>query len=194
MNDQSLVMARPWAQASTGNTFFPDEPITSSIDLHDIGYALSRICRYNGHIRPDWPEAAYSVAQHSLIVYDYVCSKTIDRRVRRAALLHDACEAYVGDIIRPMKPFLPEHKVIERRWARAIELRFDTTLLPMPDLVREADQRVMLDEKRDVMAPNSPRWDLEDHYEPLGVSIEPMPMLLIRARFFAACVQEGLTL
>lgn len=76
------------------------EPRAESICIIDIAWSLSRQARFNGHTLGDHP---YSVAQHSVYVADKVLDATKDRRAALHALLHDAHEAYMGDIVTPLK-------------------------------------------------------------------------------------------
>ena len=105
----------------TGRHFDPTEIEPSDIDLLDIAHALSRLCRYAGHV-----PGFYSVAQHSVYV-----SKMLERRnpddveLQLLGLLHDASEAYLGDVIRPLKLALPDYQAIEANVEFAIGERFD---------------------------------------------------------------------
>lgn len=77
----------------TGKVFDFDSPSDGPVCLEDIAHALGMLCRFNGHIR-----RFYSVAQHSVLV-----SKLVDPRYALLALFHDAAEAYVGDMVSPLK-------------------------------------------------------------------------------------------
>ncbi len=79
------------------------EPTPEMINIEDIAHALSHQCRFGGHL----PEF-YSVAQHSVL-----CSQLVTKEHRMAALLHDASEAYLLDIPRPIKNRLDNYKKIE---------------------------------------------------------------------------------
>lgn len=112
-----------WMQVFSGGKFYPLDPRPSEVHLVDIANALARICRFGGHcVLPH-----YSVAQHSVIV-----ASLVPTGFRRVALLHDAAEAYVGDVIRPIKrsaDFAPAFAAVERQVARAIGARFDINLV-----------------------------------------------------------------
>ena len=98
------------------------EPSPRDIDIRDIAHALSMVCRYGGHVNRH-----YSVAEHSYLVAQHVWRKYGDQKLALAALLHDSAEAYLGDMVNPMKRGTPagEHyRVIEERWECAIELAY----------------------------------------------------------------------
>lgn len=82
-----------WIQTRSGKAFDLLRPLASAIELDDIAHSLSMLCRFVGHT-PHF----YSVAEHSVYV-----SRCVPKRFRRAALLHDAHEAYVGDLSSPLK-------------------------------------------------------------------------------------------
>jgi hypothetical protein len=115
------------------------DPRPEDVYVPDIAWALSRICRFGGHApRHD------SVAQHSVMV-----SELCPPELALTGLLHDAPEAYIGDVIGPLKHALPELMEIEARWERAIEqamtslhgagLFAERALTKMHPHVKEAD-------------------------------------------------------
>lgn len=88
--------------------FDPLHPDTSLIEIEDIAHALSMLCRANGHFR-----TFYSVGQHSINCMKEADARGYTRRVQLACLLHDASEAYLSDVTRPVKQELPRYKEIE---------------------------------------------------------------------------------
>ena len=89
--------------------FDPLHPNAELIDINDIAHALSMLCRANGHFK-----SFYSVAQHCIN-----CAKEAEARghselVQLACLLHDASEAYLSDVTRPVKAELPRYLEIEK--------------------------------------------------------------------------------
>lgn len=93
----------PWVQTGSGIAFDLLEPTPEMVNFEvDIAESLARIARFNGHIR----SGAYSVAQHSVMGADALFRETGDTHLAGAFLLHDAHEAYIGDIATPVKAAL----------------------------------------------------------------------------------------
>lgn len=99
--------------------FYPAEPEKEDITIKDIAHSLSLMTRANGH----FPEF-YSVGQHCLACAAEAKERGYSDRLVLACLLHDASEAYIADITRPVKRLLPEYLVIEKRLQDAIYERF----------------------------------------------------------------------
>lgn len=148
-----------WMQTYTGRRFYPLAPFSEDVHPADIAHALSLLCRYGGHV-----ERFYSVAEHCVLM-----SHAVPPEDALWALLHDATEAYVVDVPRPLKRSLPDYRAIENRVMVAIVVRFSLESLAMPDSVHDADNRILLDETAALM-PNREPWQV-DELEPLGVSI-----------------------
>ncbi|MEM7225741.1 MAG: HD family hydrolase [Pseudomonadota bacterium] len=119
------------------------DPSPLDIEIEDIAHGLARVARWNGQTRGDW---AYSVAQHSLLVTDLCADlrRDLPDTWLLAALLHDAPEYVVGDLITPFKAAVGGgYKALERRLQAAVHLRFG---LPaqLPDslakLIKRADR------------------------------------------------------
>jgi len=116
-----------YMQTYTGKLFNVLAPDPDSICVKDIAHSLSLMCRYGGHCR-----FFYSVAQHSLLCKEFAERVGYDTRIQTLALLHDTAEAYVSDMIRPIKTSFPEFEVVEEKVHSAIlwALAVDT---PTPD-------------------------------------------------------------
>jgi hypothetical protein len=149
------------------------DPRVEDVDILDIAHALSRICRYGGHI-----EHHYSVAQHSVLV-SHACEDALQ------GLLHDASEAYLGDVISPLKAELPAYKVIERAWEQTIAARFRLAY-PPPDEVKVADMRALVTERRDLIKNPELKWSCRgETFEQQIVPLEaPQAKALFLARFY----------
>lgn len=151
-----------WMQTFTGRAFYPLDPRAEDVDPVDIAHALSMLCRYGGHT-----QRFYSVAEHCVLM-----SRKVAPEHALAALLHDATEAYVGDVIRPIKHSLPDYCTIEDRVALAIAERFGIDP-HLPAEVKLADTRILLDERVAVLGPRPLPWHPSvEALEPLGVDIQ----------------------
>jgi hypothetical protein len=145
----------------TGKRFYPLNPNPDDIDIRDIAYVLSGEYRFGGHCKP-----RITVAQHSVMVSWHVSDENA-----LWGLLHDASEAYVRDLNRPIKLQIPEYKEIENRILRAVATRY---LLPwpMPAEIHDIDNRVGIAEARRCMTPLQPGVTF-DGAEPLQIRIAP---------------------
>lgn len=152
-----------WMQTYTGRKFWPLDPRADEVDINDIAHALSMQCRYAGHCLH-----FYSVAEHSVLLSRWLATQGHDVDTCLWGLLHDAGEAYVLDMIRPLKGSMPEFRTIEQRVMTQVCQRFG--LYPeQPVVVKNADNRILVDEKRQNMAPGLV-WGT-DTLVPLGVSL-----------------------
>jgi 5'-deoxynucleotidase YfbR-like HD superfamily hydrolase len=136
-----------WIQTHSGKRFDLMAPTPDMVELHDIATALSNLCRFTGHVRE-----FYSVAQHSVFV-----SLIVSREQALFGLLHDATEAYVGDVARPLKALLPDYKQIEARVWRAVAAKFGISE-KIPFEVKHADNIALMTERRDLLTPSTLRW------------------------------------
>lgn len=136
-----------WIQTHTGKQFWPMEPNSDDISIIDIAISLSRINRFTGHTT-----IPYSVAQHSCYVSDI-----LPPEYQKWGLLHDAHEAYVNDMVSPVKKYFPLYQEIETKLMEAMAQRFDL-IWPVPKAIVEADYILLATEKRDIMGPAPAPW------------------------------------
>lgn len=141
--------AHGWMLTASGKRFWPLDPRPEDVDVGDIAHALSNLCRFGGHTRE-----FYSVAQHSVLVAQLVPS-----RLAMHALLHDAAEAYVGDMVRPLKRTIGDKfsRVEDRVLAAILAHCGLEPLTEFADLeeVKRADDVALVTERRDLMADSS---------------------------------------
>lgn len=163
----------PTILTRSGHQFNLLQPGASRIEIADIAHALSNLCRFTGHTRE-----FYSVAQHSVHV-----SHLVPPEHALAALLHDATEAYLGDVSSPLKHQLPAYRDIEARVEAAVMTRFGLTV-PLHPSIKAADLVALATEKRDLMAPDRD-WDCLAHSQPDPQRITPMPPELARTLFLS---------
>jgi len=141
----------------TGKRVSLVDPNYRDIDMEDIAHALSMQCRFNGHTKE-----FYSVAQHSCLVSHYVGEMGGTRREQFAALMHDAHEAYMGDIFGPMKEFGSIERdlhYIERQLDDAIATRFNIVMdAELRKLIKHADMTLLVTEARDLLEADTSDW------------------------------------
>lgn len=108
-------------------------------DIEEIAHSLSNLCRYTGHTN-----GFYSVAEHSVLV-----SRLVPDNLALRGLLHDASEAFLGDVASPLKKLLPEYKAIERSVEQAIANYYGLPF-PYPAAIKEADKKMYWQERQSV--------------------------------------------
>lgn len=111
-------MTVPYIMTASGKKYVIDAPTVDMVDVDDICAALSRIKRFTGHVD-------YSVAQHSIAVCEIAKALGASPVMQLAAALHDASEAYLGDISTPVKQLLgPEYRALEDKAHSVIGEKF----------------------------------------------------------------------
>jgi 5'-deoxynucleotidase YfbR-like HD superfamily hydrolase len=138
-------------------------PQYAQIDIGDIAHGLAYQCRFNGQT-----SRFYSIAQHSLMV-----ASILPDHLKMAGLLHDAAEAYVGDVVQPLKVLLPDYQMIENRFTQLIGQRFNVNLEYQPE-VKQADLIALATEKRDLLPREKCTWEVLNGIKPLGRLTLPM--------------------
>lgn len=181
-----------WVETYSGAKFYPLEPNLDQINLVDIAHALSQMCRFTGHSK-----FFYSVAQHSIN-----CAKEMQilgesPRLQLYALLHDASEAYLQDIARPIKASIGNYEEIEAQLMNAI---WDALGIPRPseeewEKVKQVDDLMLLNEAKILM--KCEHWDLGEFpiIQNARFRITEMPMRSVEAQFmqmFSDIVREDI--
>ncbi len=134
--------ARAWQRMLSGRRLDLLDPSPLDVEIEDIAHGLARVARWNGQTSGDH---AFSVAQHSLLVLDILdCGENVGPVLRLAALLHDAPEYVIGDMISPFKATIGEaYRAVEARLLGAIHLRFGLPAMLAPPLhaaIKAADR------------------------------------------------------
>lgn len=124
------------------------DPAGSRFTLGDIAHGLGNTCRFAGQCA-----RFYSVAEHS-----WHASYLVPGHLQFAALMHDAAEAFIGDVTRPLKSLLPAYKEIEARSEAVIDERFATGGLCSHPLVKHADLRMLAAEQAKMMPVHEDHW------------------------------------
>ncbi len=167
-----------WIQTHGRRRFNPIHPREADVSIYDVAHALSHECRFGGHA-----SEFYSVAEHSINVADFLARSRgyegheWDDPLYVEAILHDAPEAYLRDLPKPVKAsiwFWP-YRVLERRIDRVVRARFDLPKRETP-LVKWADSMMLWFEARRLMSPLLPGW---------GESVRGWDEIERRARSYA---------
>lgn len=144
-----------WIQTHCGHAVDLGDPQPGQIHLWDIAWALGHLCRWTGHT-----DVFYSVAEHSVHVADLV--RRVNPALEFPAVMHDAEEAYIGDISSPLKALMREcgfdPKYIAAPFKRVIGRKFGIVLDPEDPVVRQADLVALLTERRDLMMAPVREW------------------------------------
>lgn len=140
-----------WIQTFTSRKVHPLNLRPEDIDIKDIAHALSLQCRFAGHVKQ-----FYSVAEHSIRV-----SHCCDKADALWGLLHDASEAYLVDLPKPLKclPEFAAYRSAEQSAIRVICQRFGLPV-EQPESVTKADATLLATEALDLMAPLHPDWQI----------------------------------
>ena len=165
-------MNMPAVSTRSGRRVALLNPSPSQIAIGDIAHGLAHQCRFNGQTNK-----FYSVAQHSVLV-----ASILPRELRLAGLLHDASEAYLGDIVQPLKELLPDYQAIEAKFCEVLGTRFDVDLQPN-DAIKHADLVVLATERRDLMPMDTADWSSIAGITPLIRTIKPLAPETAAAQF-----------
>lgn len=167
-------MDMPAISTRSGRRLYLHNPSPAQIHINDIAHGLAHQCRFNGQTNK-----FYSVAQHSVIV-----ASILPPELKLAGLLHDAAEAYLGDIVQPLKELLPDFGSIEARFADVIGQRFKVDL-QHNDAVKKADLIALATERRDLMPMEIVEWPTLNGINPLWKTIKPQNPDKAKAEFLS---------
>lgn len=159
----------------SGTLFNYNAPHESEVRIDDIAAALSKVCRFAGHI-----PYFYSVAQHAINT-----SLIVSPQHAFTALMHDTAEAFTNDLPTPLKAVIPAFRELEERIESAMGARFGFQY-PLPQEVRHADLQMLAIEKAYIKGDHS-RWDVLDGVKYLHlldlVNLEHEPTAKIEQNF-----------
>lgn len=187
-----MKQPRAWQRMLSGRRLDLLDPTPMDIEVEDIAHGLAFVARWNGQTRGDWP---YSVAEHSLLVEQIFtrCNPGIGERWQLAALLHDAPEYVIGDMISPVKAAVgPGYGALDERLTAAIHLRFGLpAVLPLPikKAIKEADKVSAWLEAVQIAGFSEPEADRffgrPEALTMRGLEIRLRPPALVRADYVA---------
>jgi hypothetical protein len=185
MTEETAQIVGPgYLETYSGKIINIYDPRPEDFSLADIAHALARINRFNGQTsRP------YSVAEHSLLV-----ANLVDPEFQKEALMHDASEAYLGDLITPIKREITLYQDIENEFQEVISAKFGL-LFPIPEEVHLADIQALYLERQQ-LRPNtlSSVWPcFEGMPLPKGITIPNFPYYQASKRFLTRAFQMGIS-
>jgi hypothetical protein len=156
-----------WVQTFTGKKFDLLAPSVDSVCIEDIAHALALQCRFNGNTK-----TFYSVAEHSVHV-SFCVSEMFGEKsptILRTALLHDASEAYIGDMVKPLKDTDEHFREVEKIMEEVIARRFGL-IWPHPEIIKRADNALLVTERNALHGPPPRPWKV--NVEPYDCDLEP---------------------
>lgn len=197
------AQTRAWQRMLSGRRLDLLNPTPMDIEIEDIAHGLAFVARWNGQTRGDWP---YSVAEHSLLVEELFArmNPAQPARWRLAALLHDAPEYVIGDMISPVKAAVgPGYSALDERLAAAVHLRFGLpAVLPLmiKKAIKAADKVSAWMEATAIAGFSEAEADRLfgrcDAHLRAGLTIRLRPPAMVRADYLArhAALLDGCTL
>jgi 5'-deoxynucleotidase YfbR-like HD superfamily hydrolase len=163
-------------------------PTLDMVNISDIARALSNICRFGGQCRK-----FYSVAEHSMLALDVGKADGLDDRACRSLLLHDAAEAYLGDIVKPLKNLLPDFERLEAGVESVIAEKFGCHFAD--PRIREIDFSLLIHERRELFSRDQEYWQGQEHARSLDfLRLERLEPKTARECFLDECVAVGIQL
>ena len=155
-----------WMETRTGVRFDLLNPKATDVRAADGAHALAHICRYNGHV-----SEYYSVAEHCCLMADWALANDSEL-LARECLVHDAAEAYVGDVVRNMKALLHGYQDLEDTVQRVVREAWGIGEPLITGLVKMVDNRILVDESHALYRSRGKDWGGIKGLEPLGVEVK----------------------
>jgi uncharacterized protein len=173
----TVDVSKAWIQTYTGGVFHILDPRQNEIRPVDIGHSLAMQCRFTGHVR-----RFYSVAEHCTLG-----SYIVEPKFALEFLLHDASEAYIADINRPVKHYTqvgPAYAEVEARIMAAVRVKFDL-LETEPLEVKDIDNRMLFAEKQQLLSPMewTDKWGWMGEIIPAQVQVRCWPSEIAEVEF-----------
>lgn len=172
MDPKIKTATGPTILLQSGAYFDLLDPWGSDFTILDIAHGLSLTCRYAGQCRQ-----FYSVAEHS-----WHTSFLVPAAIQMSALMHDAAEAFIGDVTRPLKSLLPDYKWIEKNIEHAIAQRFGLAGMDDP-AVKAADTAMLAAEQAAIMPAHDDHWAVLEGVTPAPVNLRLWSPETARAQF-----------
>lgn len=140
-------------KVSAGHYVDLGNPDPETIEVNSIAAALSKVCRFGGHC-PKF----YSVAEHSIHATAMAIAEGFGGDALVAVFLHDAAEAYIGDMMKPLKVMMPQYSEAEQRMESAIESAFGIKFGRFTDTIKRFDRAMLKAEKVTMWPEDTEKW------------------------------------
>lgn len=172
----------------SGRHFDLLDPRPDQFTLADIAGGLSKMCRFGGQI-----DRFYSVAEHSFLCAEQARRDGASVEVQAACLMHDAAEAFIGDVVKPLKIMLPQYHEVERRVEVCIVRKYGLGGTGDWPPVKEIDRAMLIAERRALFTADEVVWTGEKLVRRLDVVFRCLPPSLAESWFLAAAERLGVT-
>lgn len=170
-----------------GGYFDIVNPDPGAVEIRSIAAALSKICRFGGHTI-----AFYSVAEHCVLASNMALRDGVGLDASLAILLHDAAEAYIGDMVRPLKRIVPQYREIELRIESAIQAAFRVDFAKHHEAIQKYDRIMLKAEKHSMWPDDKTEWEGFQEVETRNVVLLYQEPLQAEHLFLTAAASLGL--
>ena len=160
----------------SGKYFDYKDPQPEQLDIKDIAQSLSNICRFNGHCN------FYSVAEHSVHCANLAIQRGLSNTAVFATLMHDAQEAYTGDMCKPLKNIMPKYAKLEDKIEALVQKHFGVSPA-YKDIVKTFDLQMLKAEKASLFPMDTENWFGFDDILEVDITISCWTPATARARF-----------
>lgn len=140
-------------KVSAGHYLNLADPNPQCIEIQSIASALGKICRFGGHC-----PRFYSVAEHSVLATHVAIRDSVCNAACRAILMHDAVEAFIGDMVKPLKIMVPQFVEIEQRIESAIDTAFGLNFNEWRRTIKQYDRAMLKLEKTTMWPDDTEQW------------------------------------
>lgn len=144
-------------------------PDPATIDIESIAKALSKICRFGGHC-----PRFYSVAEHSILACNLALNDGVRGKELMAVLLHDAAEAYIGDMVKPLKVLMDQYRESEEKVEAAVAKRFNVNFNLFRGTIKRYDRAMLKAEKMFFWPHDTEEWSGFGEIEEVDVEIKAL--------------------
>lgn len=157
-------MSNTVIKVRSGNYIDLVDPKPDQFVFDDIAAGLSKICRFGAQI-PKW----YTVAEHSWWCYKFGLTDGLSSDLLKALLMHDATEAFLGDVVKPLKLLMPEYNKIEDNMAKCIGEKYNVDFESNHKLIKKYDNAMLIAERDAIFLEDGHEWIDEQGVMPLDL-------------------------